>query len=114
MGDLGAPIAYLTLDPGTPVLDRDGVQAGVVEHVLADEATGVFHGLIVRTPGDRHLFADREQVEALYERGVRLAAPGDALREPSEDAVAEEAARADENPVAEGLRRAWEWLSQPR
>lgn len=114
MEDLGTPIAYLTLDPSTPVFDRDGVQVGAVEHVLADDATGVFHGLIVRTPADGHLFADREQVEALYERGVRLAVPGDALREPSEDAVAEEAARAGENPLAEGLRRAWEWLSEPR
>jgi len=114
VGDLGAPIAYLILRPGSPVFACDGAPAGAVEHVLADEVTGVFHGLIVRTPGDRHLFADREQVEALYERGVRLAVPADALREPSEDAVAEEAARAGENPVADGLRRAWEWLSQPR
>ncbi|HET8661532.1 MAG TPA: PRC-barrel domain-containing protein [Micromonosporaceae bacterium] len=111
MEDLGAPIAYPVLGGGTPVLDPDGTEVGAVEHVLADEATGVFHGLIVRTTGGRHLFADRDQVEALYERGVRLAVPGDALREPSEDAVAEEATR---DPLADGLRRAWEWLSQPR
>ena len=35
-GDSGAPMSYLTLEPGTPVFASDGSEVGRVEHVLAD------------------------------------------------------------------------------
>ena len=76
MNDLGAPIAYLVLRTGTPVYDRDGERVGVVEHVLADEAVDIFHGLVVHTeplPG-RDVYADADQIAALRERGVLLSA----------------------------------------
>ncbi|MGH3785445.1 MAG: hypothetical protein ACRDRG_02575 [Pseudonocardiaceae bacterium] len=41
-----------------------------VNHLVADEPTDIFEGLIVHTsplPG-RHLFADRDQIAALYEQ----------------------------------------------
>ena len=59
--ELGEPIAYLALKEGTPVYDRTGERVGVLEHVVADEPTDIFEGLIVHTlplPG-RHLFAMR-------------------------------------------------------
>jgi hypothetical protein len=117
MDDLGPPVAYLVLPSGVPVYDRDGTAVGTVEHVLADEAEDIFHGLIVRTPGSgqRYLFADRDQVGSLHRDGVVLAAGHGELRDVSQDPSAREAA--DELPgnrVESGLRRAWEWLSRPR
>lgn len=106
-------MAYLALPDGVPVYDRDGNRVGTVEHVLADEGADIFHGLVVRT-SDRHLFADREQIGGLYERGVMLTVSRDDLHEPSEDAVADNATnRSVSEQASEGLRRAWDWLSRP-
>jgi hypothetical protein len=110
---LGAPVAYTVLPDGVPVYDRDQAPAGEVEHVLADEGSDIFHGLIVRTSGG-HRFAGRDQIAALHQGGVLLAVPGADLREPSADPVAADADRPAGEQVQEGLRRAWEWLSQPR
>jgi hypothetical protein len=67
----------------------------------------VFHGLIVKS-GDGHRFAHADQVDGLYERGVIVAVPAEQLPTPSEDPPARLA--------VEGhlLRRAWEWLVQPK
>ena len=109
MDNLGAPVAYLILPDNVPVYDNGGEQVGVVDRVLADESSNIFHGLVVRRPGipDTYRFAARDQVAELYERGVTLAVPADHLPEPSEDAVAAEATH-------EGLQRAWDWLNRPR
>jgi hypothetical protein len=67
----GAPIAYTALAMGTPVLSSDGEQVGLVEHVRADEGTGIFDGIVVDAPdGDR--FVDAPEVAAIYERAVVL------------------------------------------
>ena len=108
--DLGAPQSYLVLKEGTPVYDRSGSHAGTVEHVLADEQQDIFHGLIVHTRhGDR--FARSDVVEGIYERGVIVSVPAAELPEPSEDAVAR---AVDDEPLAEGLRRAVDWLVRRR
>src|SRR5687768_13225433 len=72
--DLGNPASYLVLADGTPVLSADGREVGKVEHVLADANADVFDGVIVdmRAGPGGHRFADAEQVEAIYERGVVL------------------------------------------
>jgi hypothetical protein len=113
MESLGEPVAYTVLPDGVPVHDSDGVVVGEVEHVLADEGPDIFHGLIVRTP-DGHRFADRDQVADLRRGGVVLAVPGAELHEPSADPVAAEAGRPVGEQLQEGLRRAWDWVSQPR
>lgn len=85
--------------------------------MLADEQADILHGLIVRTPlaDDRHLFADRDQIAGLYERGVVLSVPTGELHEPGEDAVAADATdTSTTDRVRQGLRRAWQWLSEPR
>jgi uncharacterized protein YrrD len=107
--DLGAPVAYLVLKDGTPVFDRSGAKVGTVEHVLADEREDVFHGLIVDTP-QGHRFAAAEQVDGLFEHGAIIAVPGADLPEPSEDP----SARVADEGMRETLKRAWQWLVQPK
>ncbi|BCB90197.1 hypothetical protein Psuf_075100 [Phytohabitans suffuscus] len=102
-------MAYTVLPGGVPVYDSNRVLVGEVMHVLADEGPDIFHGLVVRTP-DGHRFARREQIGELHSGGVLLTVPGTDLREPSADPVAADADRS----VGENLRRAWEWLSEPR
>ncbi|MEV4281970.1 PRC-barrel domain-containing protein [Actinoplanes xinjiangensis] len=106
--DLGAPVSYLVLKDGTAVYDRSGDEVGTVDHVLADEPANVFHGLLIKT-GDGHRFAAGDQVDGLFEHGVIVAEPADRLATPSADTPAELA----ENR-ATGLKRAWEWLIQPK
>ncbi|MFC0531264.1 hypothetical protein [Phytohabitans kaempferiae] len=113
MEALGEPLAYTVLPDGVPVYDSNEVLVGEVEHVLADEGPDIFHGLIVDTP-DGHRFADREQIAQLRRRGVILAVPGTDLRDPHADPIAAEAGRPVSEQVQHGLRRAWEWMSQPR
>jgi hypothetical protein len=114
VADLGEPVSHLALEDGVPVYDRGGESFGVVEHVLADEATGIFEGLIIHArpvvPG-RHLFASHEQIEELRERGVRLAVRRDELYDLDEASRARRA-REDrpESPLEAALRKAWDWL----
>ena len=108
--DLGAPVAYLVLRDGTAVYDRSGERVGQVEHVLADEPADVFHGLIVKT-ADGHRFAPAAKVDSLFERGVIVAVPADRLPTPSADAAAK---AVDDDDLKHGLRRAWDWLVQPK
>jgi hypothetical protein len=108
--DLGAPQSYLVLKEGTAVYDRSGSRAGTVDHVLADERSDVFHGLILDTSGG-HRFAPGGRVDGIYERGVIIAVPAGDLPEPSADAAARVA---DDDSLADGLRRAWDWLVRPK
>ena len=63
--------SYLTLEPGTPVVDRFGAQVGKVERVLT-KAAPFFHGLIVNTRvGSR--FVDAPEVWRIHTDRVELA-----------------------------------------
>jgi hypothetical protein len=116
--DLGNPASYLVVADGTPVLSSDGREIGTVEHVLADADADVFDGVIVDVRGGPggHRFADAEQVDAIYERGVVLRlteAEAERLPEPSENPAT---MGADPDDVTSGglddkLRRAWDYLS---
>lgn len=99
--DLGAPQSYLVLADGTPVYDRAGDAVGTVEHVLADDREDIFHGLVVKT-SDGHRYASSSQIDGIFERGVIVSVPATELTEPTEDSF------------TDGLRRAWNWLIQPR
>jgi hypothetical protein len=85
--DHGAPIAYLVLEEGTPVLGSDGTEIGTVKRVLAVPDDDIFDGLILDTAaGDR--FVDAGNVGELYERAVLLkldAAQARQLPEPTEN-----------------------------
>jgi hypothetical protein len=79
--DLGNPIAYLALEKNTPVYSADGDEIGVVEHVLEDDREDVFDGIVIAHQPEHHsrlghehahCFADRDQIDAIHERGVTL------------------------------------------
>ena len=108
--DIGAPQSYLVLADGTAVYDRAGERAGTVAHVLADEQSDVFHGLVLDTDHG-HRFVTGTQVDGIYEHAVIIAVPADQLPEPTADAAAR---AADDTSVTDGLRRAWDWLIQPK
>jgi hypothetical protein len=114
--DLGAPIVYLALEPGTDVFGSDGERVGALRHVLAADDKDVFDGLVIdvrRGPGGLR-FVDADQVGDLHERGVvlRLAsADVDALPEPTGGpAVVDSGAELDSGLQAK-LRRAWDLIS---
>jgi uncharacterized protein YrrD len=114
--ELGAPVSYLALEEGTAVLSADGEELGHVAHVLADEETDIFDGIVIAHGLGRHTFADAEQVAEIYERGVVLtltAAEAEALPEPSENpaVMEDDPSEPDGSPVADKLRRAWDLLS---
>lgn len=120
MAGHGAPQSYLTLEPGTPVYGGDGLQVGVVEHVLAVPDEDIFDGLVVKVDDgllkDERRFADALQVEEIYERGVVLtisAADAGRLPEPSENPAALDAGPDDTVPdgLRDKLRRAWDLVS---
>jgi hypothetical protein len=113
--DLGNPVSYLVLPEGADVVSADGHKVGTVEHVLAVSDADVFDGVIVDTGGG-HRFADADQVEAIYERGVVLSLDRNAaakLPEPSENPATMAADPDDVTPdgLDDKLKRAWNYLS---
>jgi hypothetical protein len=116
--DHGAPGSYLTLTPGTDVVSSDGETVGKVEHVLADEGTTIFDGLVIDTrlgPGGLR-FVDAPQIDEIFERAVVLNIPAaevDQLHEPTASpAVIENHGDEDsESPLQGKLRRAWDLIS---
>jgi len=114
--DLGAPVSYLGLEEGTAVFAADGDEVGEVAHVLADEDSDIFDGIVISHGLGRHTFADSEQVGEIHERGVLLtltAAEAEALPEPSENpaVMEDDPSEAGRSGLSEKLRRAWDLLS---
>jgi uncharacterized protein YrrD len=120
--DLGAPGSYMTLGEGMPVYSSDGEKLGEIEHVLADEDSSIFDGIVIDRsvlPGG-HRFVDASQVERCYERGVVLSvdsAAAERLPEPSENPAAMEVSGEDfverewDDELEAKLRRAWDRIS---
>jgi hypothetical protein len=69
--DHGAPISYIMLREGTPVLASDGAQVGVVAHVLYDDDADIFDGIVINARGG-HRFVDAPEVDRIAERAVTL------------------------------------------
>ena len=122
MEDLGAPASYLVCGEGTPVYSSDGEKLGEVEHVLADEDTDIFDGIVIDRsilPGGQR-FADASQIGEIYERGVVLtvdAAAAQSLPEPSANPAAMETTGEDfverewDDELEGKLKRAWDRIS---
>src|SRR3954453_18581177 len=116
MDDLGAPIAYLALEEGTPVYASGGEEIGEVHHVLAAEDADIFDGIVIDTrkgPGGLR-FADAPQIGELHERGVVLtldAAAAERLPEPSENPATVQGAEPEDSELTAKLRRAWDFIS---
>jgi uncharacterized protein YrrD len=112
------PSSYLTLEPGADVISADGERIGTVEHVLRDEQTDIFDGIVVDVrlgPGGLH-FVDAPQVGEIREGAVTIAVPAaevERLPKPSANpAVMESHGVEDsESPLEHKLRRAWEITS---
>ena len=125
MEDLGSPISYLVLEPGAPVYSSDGEKLGEVEHVLADENTDIFDGIVIDQsvlPGG-HRFADATQIDEIRERGLVLtvdAAAAEGLPEPAKSAAAMQVTGEDfverewDDEVEGKLKKAWDFLSGKR
>ena len=122
MDDLGAPSSFLALAEGTAIYASDGAKLGAVAHVLADEETNIFDGIVIDRsilPGG-HRFVDAPQVDEIYERGVVLsidAASAESLPEPSanpgvmEVTTEEYVEREWDDELEHKLKRAWDRIS---
>ena len=75
MEDLGPPMSYLTLEPGTPVFSREGTRVGKVARVLAEGTADIFDGIVIERgvlPVGSERYVAAENVQQIYERGVVL------------------------------------------
>ena len=116
--DYGAPRSFLQIDPGVDVISSDGQRIGKLEHVLADEQTSIFDGVVIDVaagPGG-HRFVDAPDVVEFRERAVVIAvaaADVDGLPAPSANpAVMQHGGAEDsESELVQKLRRAWDLLS---
>ncbi len=116
--DLGAPIAYLVLEPGVPVLASGQEEVGHVARVLSVPENDIFDGLILETP-DGERFVDAANVDALYERGVVLALSTEDARDLPEPTPGPGAISVDPDDLSGGggnratdaIRRAWDLIS---
>ena len=116
--DLGSPISYEVLTPGTPVYSTDGEEIGKVSHVLAAEDLDVFDGVIIgeHAFGEEHRFADADDIEAIYEHGLVLKlrrAECEALPKPSANpaVMRDDPGESKAEIRHEKLRRAWDRIS---
>jgi hypothetical protein len=72
------PVAWSYVEPGTPVIGREGVRIGAVEGMLGTEAEGIFHGIALQPAagGDTRVIpADR--VSELTTAEVRVSVTAD-------------------------------------
>ena len=116
--DLGQPSSYLVLEPGTPVYSSDGVQIGKVTHVLGVEAEDVFDGIVIGEHlfGLDHRFADADDVQEVFERGVVLKLDRSACErlpkpEANPAAMSDDPAESSSEFRHARLRRAWDIIS---
>jgi hypothetical protein len=74
--------SYMAMEPGMRVIGAGGENVGTIAEVLADEASGIFHGLAVRHGllGDTR-FVPAEEVERLHEGVVYITTRRDELQE---------------------------------
>lgn len=116
--DYGDPISYLALDKGVDVISRDGDRVGSVQHILADEGTDIFDGIVIDTrlgPGGLR-FVDAADIAEIHEQAVLLGlstADSYHLHKPTPNpAVLENHGVEDsEGHLEHKLRRAWDVIS---
>ena len=117
MDDLGPPVSYAVLEPGTPVYSSEGEHVGKVTHVLADISEDVFDGVVFdehEGPGGNR-FVDADQIADIHERGLRLKLDTRACHElprPSANpAVMHDDPVDSGSALSDKLRRAWDLVS---
>jgi hypothetical protein len=114
----GQPRSYLNIDSGVEVFSSDGERLGVLEHVLADDSTSIFDGIVidVKTGPGGHRFVDAPQVAEFRQFAVLLgitAAEAQNLPSPAENPtiIQHGGAEDSESALSQKLRRAWELIS---
>jgi uncharacterized protein YrrD len=114
----GDPTSFLQAATGIDVISSDGDRVGALEHILADEETSIFDGIVIdiRTGPGGHRFVDAPQIANFYDRAVVLSIPSSeiaALPEPSANpAVIENHGVEDSESALVGkLRRAWDRIA---
>ena len=119
--DLGEPSSYLALTAGTPVYSSDGEQIGKVRHVLAAEDEDVFDGIVIgeHAFGSEHRFADADDVDEIFDRGVVLkldSAASAELPKPSANPAVmhDDPAESRSEFRRQKLMRAWDVISGNR
>jgi hypothetical protein len=116
--EYGEPVSYLAVKEGSAIVGSDGKEVGTVQHVLADEESDVFDGVVIDTrlgPGGLR-FVDAPQVREIRERAIVLSIPASEAQELPEPtpnpAVMEHGGVEDtESPLQQKLRRAWDLIS---
>ena len=72
MDDIGPPIHYSAVQPGTPVYSSDGVEVGRVEAMLDNYREHIFDGVVFVDGEGKLRFADAPEVDRTAERSVVL------------------------------------------
>lgn len=72
MVDVGDPIHYSAVRPGTPVYGADGVEVGHVEAVLDNYREHIFDGVVFVDSRGELRFVDAPEVQMTAEQGVIL------------------------------------------
>jgi uncharacterized protein YrrD len=116
--DLGEPASYLVLQAGTPVYSSDEQLIGKVTHVLAADDEDVFDGIVIgeHAFGHEHRFADAEDIQEIFERGVLLKLDATAcaqLPKPSANPAVmhDDPAESQSEFRRQRLTRAWDRIS---
>jgi len=116
--DVGSPISYEVLGRGSPVYSAEGAAVGKVAHVLAAEDEDVFDGIVFgeHAWGGQHRFADADEIDKIFERGVVLKLDQSAceqLPKPSANpaVMRDDPAESRADIRHEKLRRAWDLIS---
>jgi hypothetical protein len=112
------PGSYLTLEGGADVVSSDGDRVGAVEHVLRDEETGIFDGIVIDVrlgPGGLR-FADAPQVAEIRANAVVLTVPSAEIErlpkpEPNPAVMEHHGVEDVEGGLEHKLRRAWDIVS---
>lgn len=66
------PIAWLALEPGTPIYSVDGEQIGKVDEVIADRQKDIFSGVTFSSGLlSATLFVPADRIDSLNTDGVR-------------------------------------------
>jgi uncharacterized protein YrrD len=114
----GEPTSYLQAPLGIDVISSDGERVGKLDHILADEESDIFDGIVIDIqPGPAgHRFVDAPQVSEFYERAVVIDVPAaevTSLPEPSENpgAIENHGAEDSDSPLTAKLRRAWDLIT---
>lgn len=91
MDDLGQPTSFLALENGADVYSADGEKVGHVSEVRADTTADIFDGILISKgmismSSTRH-FVSADQVDEIFEQGVRLKLNADIVNELGENAA---------------------------